>query len=63
MNERIEGLARALAAAQFPGVHPDYAWRVQDRGGRSEYRAAARLAVHHLENACGCRCTPENEET
>lgn len=63
MNELIETLAKALAAAQFPSTHPDYAWRVQDSGGKNEYRAAARLAVHHLDNACGCRCTPSLEES
>lgn len=56
MSDRIEALAKALCAAQFPTTTAAYAWNVQFEEGKEEYREAARLAVHHLTNECECRC-------
>lgn len=56
MSARIETLAMALCAAQFPAVSAGYAWSTQFEDGKDEYRASARLAVHHLFNECECQC-------
>lgn len=41
----IEKVARAICAAQFPEVSPEYAWNAQFDDGKDEYRAQARAAM------------------